>query len=287
MKRLAVILVLTLSALTLMGLWLSRPNYSSVDLNMSDTGDPEQGRYIYIASGCASCHIEKGSSDKFTLAGGQNFVTDFGVFYAPNISMSKEHGIGNWSLDDFSNAVRQGINPQGQHYFPAFPYVAYSKMTDQDLIDLWAFWQTLPINELPSQAHEIPWPFSMRQTLGLWKRLFSERDYRFAENTRGAYLVEALGHCGECHTARNRLGGLNNKAWLKGAPTPDGRGKVPSLAPFDLGWTEDDIVYYLETGFTPEYDVVGGHMAAVIENTSQLTLGDRREIARYLLALPQ
>ena len=111
--------------------------------------------------------------------------------------MSKEHGIGNWSLDDFSNAVRQGINPQGQHYFPAFPYVAYSKMTDQDLIDLWAFWQTLPINELPSQAHEIPWPFSMRQTLGLWKRLFSERDYRFAENTRGAYLVEALGHCGE------------------------------------------------------------------------------------------
>ena len=249
-------------------------------------GDKSKGAYIYVAAGCANCHASQGSSDKMILAGGQAFETDFGTFYAPNVSMSKSHGIGNWNVENFSAAVRDGVSPEGRHYFPAFPYTAYAKMTDPDLVDLWTFWQTLPASEEENKTHDLVWPISMRSNVGIWKLLFFGQPFVSQPNTRGAYLVEVLGHCAECHTPRDRMGALDTNFWMEGARNPSGVGKIPGITPKILNWTVDEIADYLETGFTPEFDMVGGHMASIIENLAQLSPEDRMAIATYLTNLP-
>ena len=249
------------------------------------TGNIENGAYVFDAAGCASCHMIKGSEDRLSLGGGQSFSTDFGVFYAPNVSMSVTHGIGDWTLDQFATAVRGGVSPEGEHYFPAFPYTDYTKMTDQDIVDLWKFWQTLPAVETANKAHDISFPYSIRRNLGVWKVLYADDYYVSQQGTRGAYLVEALGHCGQCHTPRDMFGGLDKNRWMMGAPSPDGRGNIPAISPSQLKWSTEEITEYLSTGFTPEYDVVGGHMAAVVDNMSRLTYEDRNAISTYLKKL--
>ena len=134
--------------------------------------DPKNGEYICAAAGCASYHVEKGSQNKLLLAGGQAFASPFGTFYAPNVSVSKTYGIGGWSKGPFGNGVRTGLSPEGTHYFSAFPYTSYAKMTDQDVVDLWSFWQTLPEVEQASLLHDISWPLSIRRNVGIWKLLF-------------------------------------------------------------------------------------------------------------------
>ncbi|MEO0866508.1 MAG: cytochrome c, partial [Pseudomonadota bacterium] len=213
------------------------------------------------------------------------------TFIAPNISPHPEAGIGAWSLEDFANALRHGTSPSGQHYYPAFPYSAYIRMTDTQIADLWAFWQSLPADPTPSAAHEVGFPFNIRLSVGGWKLLYLDPDWVMAgdlspELTRGRELVEALGHCSECHTPRNALGGLDQSRWLAGAPNPTGRGTIPALTPDKLEWSATDIAYYLESGFTPDYDSVGGHMVAVVENFAKLTAEDRAAVAAYLKALP-
>ena len=256
-------------------------------------GDPAKGETVFIASGCASCHAAPDAEGdaKLVLAGGQRFASDFGTFIAPNISSDPEAGIGAWSLEDFASAVKKGVSPDGQHYYPAFPYTAYSLMSDQDVVDLWAFWQTLPADATPSQPHEVGFPFNIRRSVGVWKLLYMTDDWVMAaaatpEIERGRYLVEALAHCGECHTPRDALGGLDRSAWLAGAPNPTGRGTIPSLTPEDLTWGPIEIAYYLETGFTPDFDSAGGHMVAVVENFAKLPASDRQAVAAYLKALP-
>ena len=251
------------------------------------TGNIENGAYVYDAAGCASCHMIKGSEDRLSLAGGQSFSTDFGVFYAPNVSMSVAHGIGNWTLDHFATAVRNGVSPQGEHYFPAFPYTSYAKIADQDIVDLWTFWQTLPAVEVADKAHDISFPYSIRRNLGVWKLFYADATYVSQEGTRGAYLVEALGHCAQCHTPRDMLGGLDENRWMMGAPSSDGRSNIPAISPSHLKWSTEEIAEYLFTGFTPEYDVVGGHMAAVVDNMSRLASEDRNAISAYLKKLPK
>ena len=259
------------------------PNY---DITLSDIApDPVNGEYIYTAAGCASCHIKKGSENKFILAGGQAFVSPFGTFYAPNVSMSKQHGIGSWTQSQFVTAVRSGLSPKGQHYFPAFPYNAYAKMKDQDAVDLWSFWQTLPEVENDSKPHEIIWPLSIRRNVGIWKTLFQDQNWVADDGARGTYLVEALGHCAECHTPRNRMGALDTTRWMQGAKNPSGTGRIPAITQEQLKWSSEDITEYLTSGFTPDFDVAGGHMAAVVENTSQLSQKDRVLIAQYLINL--
>lgn len=251
------------------------------------TGKIENGAYVFDAAGCASCHMIKGSEDRLSLAGGQSFSTDFGVFYAPNVSMSVTNGIGDWTLDQFATAVRDGVSPQGEHYFPAFPYTSYMKMTDQDIVDLWTFWQTLPAVETVNKEHDILFPYSIRRNLGVWKVLYADATYVSQGGTRGAYLVEALGHCAQCHTPRDMLGGLDENRWMMGAPSPDGRSNIPAISPSQLKWSAEEIAEYLSTGFTPEYDVVGGHMAAVVYNISRLASEDRNAISAYLKNLPK
>ena len=225
------------------------------------------------------------------LSGGQRFASPFGTFIAPNISTDPTHGIGGWSLADFASAVTRGVSPQGRHYFPAFPYNAYNKMQMQDLADLKAFMDSLPASTAPSQAHEVGFPFNIRRSLGGWKFLFENTDWVIAGDlteaeTRGRYLAEALAHCGECHTPRNALGGLKRGAWLAGAADPSGKGHIPNITPGKLDWSEEDIVAYLTSGFTPEFDSVGGHMVRVVENMARLPESDRAAIAAYLKRVP-
>lgn len=256
------------------------------------TGDPARGETVFIASGCASCHAAPDAEGdaKRVLAGGQRFASDFGTFLAPNISPDPDAGIGSWTLGEFASAVTAGVSPEGQHYYPAFPYTAYMHMTDQDVVDLWAFWQTLPADATPSQPHELGFPFNIRRSVGVWKMLYMTDDWvvpaaESPEIERGRYLVEALAHCGECHTPRDALGGLDRGNWLGGAPNPTGRGEIPSLRPDALAWGTTEIAYYLETGFTPEFDSAGGHMVAVVENFAKLPASDRAAVAAYLKAL--
>lgn len=251
--------------------------------------DIQRGKWIFFASGCASCHSAPDATgeDKLTLSGGRRFETQFGTFIAPNISSDPEFGIGSWTTVDFANAVIFGTSPNNQHYYPAFPYASYVRMTLEDAVSLHAFMKALPSRQDPSAAHEVGFPFSMRRTLGAWKTLFVNSDWivegDLSEQQRhGRYLVEALGHCGECHTQRNPLGGLDYDAWLAGAPNPNGKGSIPAISPDKLDWSEADIAEYLRSGFTPDYDSAGGEMAEVIENTSRLSDTDRAAIAAYL-----
>ncbi len=256
-------------------------------------GDAARGEQVFVAAGCASCHYAPDAEDdaKLILAGGQRFASDFGTFVAPNISPDPNAGIGSWSLAEFVSAVKAGVSPDGQHYYPAFPYASYNKMTDADVVDLWAFWQSLPADATPSQPHELSFPFNIRRSVWGWKFLYLNDDWVMTDTAtdeieRGRYLVEALAHCGECHTSRTALGGLDRSNWLAGAPNPSGRGRIPTLAPDEFTWPAEDIAYYLETGFTPDFDSVGGHMAAVVTNFSKLPASDREAVAAYIKALP-
>lgn len=257
------------------------------------TGDATRGETVFHATGCASCHMAPGAvgEAKLVLAGGQAFPSDFGTFLAPNISPDRQHGIGGWSLTDFANALQRGVSPDGQHYYPALPYWSYARMLPQDVADLYAFAQTLPASATPSQPHRIGFPFSWRRLLGGWKMLNSDADFVVQGDLtpaeqRGRYIAEAMAHCGECHTPRDALGGLDTARWLAGAPNPSGQGTIPNITPAKLEWSEAEIVIYLTSGFTPDYDVVGGHMVAVVENMAKLPEADRAAVAAYLKRVP-
>lgn len=270
------------------GLWITAPDRVDPERFSTLTGDAARGETIFTAAGCASCHHEPKAEDKLILTGGMAFPSDFGTFYAPNISPDPDQGIGGWSVEDLANAVTRGVSPKGQHYYPAFPYTSYAKMKDQDLVDLHAYLQTIPASATPSKPHDVGFPFNIRRSLGGWKFLFFSEDWVTEANSdqeRGRYLVEALAHCAECHTPRNALGGLDKSRWMAGAPNPSGQGTIPALTPDKLDWSAEDIAYYLESGFTPDYDSVGGHMAEVVDNFAKLSAEDRTAVAAYVKAL--
>lgn len=260
-------------------------------------GDAGRGETLFWAGGCVSCHAaaQAGGEERFRLGGGQALTTDFGTFVAPNISPHPKDGIGDWSPGDFANAMLRGVAPDGRHYYPAFPYGSYARMPPADVADLWAFLQTLPAVEGVAADHDLAFPYSLRRGVGLWKRAFLSDapvvavDEADAALRRGRYLVEGPGHCGECHTPRNVAGALRTDRWLAGAPNPEGRGRIPNITGGEggiAGWSAGDIAYYFETGFTPDFDTVGGSMAAVQRNLAMLVPDDRAAIAAYLKAAP-
>ena len=286
--------VKTLAACAILGAsvawYLSAPSALPLEVAAGHQPDAGNGALVFAASGCSSCHAAPDAADKNVLAGGYALVIDFGTFYAPNISWGPQ-GIADWSLPEFAHALRQGVSPTGKHYYPAFPYTSYVRMTDSDVADLFAYMQTLPADPTPNRPHDAGFPFNLSRGIGLWKRLYLtdapvlEGDLS-AEVIRGRYLVEGLGHCAECHTSRDALGGLDKDRWLEGAPNPSGKGRIPDISPTALDWSEGDLAAYFKSGFTPEYDSVGGSMAAVVENLALLPDSDRRAIALYLKALP-
>lgn len=258
------------------------------------TGDAKHGEQVFWSGGCASCHAaDKAEGDALmVLSGGRRFATEFGTFIAPNISPDPTNGIGAWSTGDLANAMLHGTSPKGEHYYPAFPYASYAQTTLQDVADLKAFIDTLPISDRANEPHQLSFPYTFRLSLGGWKFLFLNTTPAIPTalltliEQRGQYLVEGLGHCGECHTPRNALGGRQMSRWLAGAPNPDGKGKIPNITPAKLTWSEADIIEYLTTGFTPEFDSAGGSMADVVTNMSHLPPEDRAAIAAYLKKVP-
>ncbi|MDJ0860497.1 MAG: cytochrome c [Dinoroseobacter sp.] len=255
-------------------------------------GDPVAGEAVFWAAGCASCHKAPGAEgeDALVLTGGQRLETPFGTFVVPNISTDPDAGIGRWNLEMFADAVTLGVSPRGEHYYPAFPYTSYALMTDTDVADLFAYMTTLPASKAENGAHELKFPYTFRPGLGLWKRVNGDPRFQGPKGTpeveRGRYLAEALAHCAECHTPRDFMGRLEKDEWMAGAPNPTGTGRIPNITPGTLRWTQGDIAYYLETGFTPDFDSAGGHMASVVTNMQKLTAEDREAIAAYLMQLP-
>ncbi|MFZ1471064.1 MAG: cytochrome c [Paracoccaceae bacterium] len=274
------------------GYWLTRPHPLPASAVAGLQGDVTKGERIFYATGCASCHMAPGAKGdaQLVLAGGQAFASPFGTFIAPNISPDPAQGIGGWSLQDLASALTRGVSKSGQHLYPALPYAAYTKMKLQDVADLYAYLQTLPADPTPSQPHQIGFPFNQRIALGGWKLLYLSDAWAVPGNLtptedRGRYIAEAMAHCGECHTPRNALGGLDKSRWLAGAPDPSdptGKARVPNITPARLKWSQGEIAYYLTTGFTPDFDSVGGHMAHVVENFDNLPKDDAEAVAAYL-----
>lgn len=272
--------------------WITAPSPLPAATFDALTGDPAQGEVVFTAAGCASCHMAPGAEGaaQLVLTGGQTFPSPFGTFVAPNISPS-EQGIGGWSVADLGNALMRGVSPDGRHYYPALPYASYAKMQPQDVADLHAYMQTLPPSDAQSLPQDIAFPFSIRRTLGVWKALYLSPDWVMQgdlspEEARGRVIVEALAHCGECHTPRDALGGMDRTRWLAGAPNPSGQGTIPNITPGKLAWSQAEIATYLATGFTPEFDSVGGHMAHVVANMAKLPDSDRKAVAAYLAKVP-
>jgi mono/diheme cytochrome c family protein len=255
--------------------------------------DLANGRTMFIAGGCSGCHAVPDAEDKTRLGGGLALKSPFGSFYVPNISSDRRDGIGAWSEADFVTALTKGTSPDGRHYYPAFPYTSYERMQPDDLRDLFAYIKTLPAVSGRVRDHDMAFPFGFRRGLGLWKLLYLD-GVRFAPDpnksaplNRGAYLVEGPGHCAECHSPRNFLGGIIAAQRFAGGPNPEGKGWIPNITPKGLsGWSEKDIAYLLESGQTLDGDAVGGSMAEVVRNTEQLATEDRTAIAAYLKSLP-
>lgn len=256
-------------------------------------GDGGRGEAIFHAAGCAGCHAAPGAEGEArrVLSGGRALASPFGTFLAPNVSPDPVHGIGGWSLAAFANALTRGIAPDGRHYYPAFPYTTYARMRLQDVADLKAYMDTLPPSAEVSRPHALSFPFTVRLGLGLWKRRYLDPAWVVTgtlteAEARGRYLAEALAHCGECHTPRDRLGGPDRSRWLAGAANPTGEGRIPDITPARLSWSEAEIAAYLETGFTPDFDTAGGHMAEVVKSLALLPAADRAAIAAYLRRVP-
>jgi len=257
------------------------------------TANADNGRTMFLIGGCASCHATPNQDDKTRLGGGFALKSPFGVFYVPNISSDPNDGIGRWSEADFATAMLKGTSPDGRHLYPAFPYPSYQRMRLDDVRDLFAYLKTLPAVQAASKPHELPFPFNIRRTLGVWKFLFldgkpfSPDPSKDAPWNRGAYLVNGPGHCAECHSPRNVLGGIIASQRFAGGPDPGGGDDfVPNITPKELSMTHEQLVKLLETGETPDGDTVGGEMAKVTANTGKLSAEDRSAIATYIKSLP-
>lgn len=278
--------------------FLTKPD-PLADIHWADLGaaDVHRGEAVFWTGGCASCHAASGATGdaKLILSGGLALNSPFGTFNVPNISPDEKAGIGKWTLAQFGNAMKRGVGPDGEHLYPAFPYGSYSRMTDGDVRDLFAYLKTLPKSENVALPHKLSFPFNIRSLVGGWKLLYFSDKPRVAltgasdKVLRGQYIVEGPGHCGECHTPRDAAGGFKPDAWLAGAPNPEGQGTIPDITPGSKAigsWSEADIAAYLETGMTPDFDSVGGSMVEVQQNMAHLPASDREAIAAYLKAIP-
>lgn len=267
----------------------------------ASSGDAARGERVFWMAGCASCHSPSAAKgpDRLKLGGGDPIRTKFGTFYPPNISPDPKDGIGSWQFADFVNALQRGVSPDGRHYYPAFPYTSFARMKPQDVADLFAYLKTLPPVSGKAPTDAVSFPFNIRRGIGLWKRVFLHPDAPIvalsgdagAVVKAGQYIVEGPGHCGECHTPRSLggAGGLDHDSWLAGAPNPDGKGRIPNITPSKAGigsWSATEISDYLQSGFTPDFDTVGGLMVEVQQNIARLPKADRDAIAAYLKAIP-
>lgn len=256
------------------------------------TADLANGKEMFNAGGCVSCHATPKATDTTMLGGGLALKSPFGTFYVPNISPDRQDGIGAWSEAEFVTALTKGTSPGGEHLYPALPYTSYQRIAFNDLRDMFAYIKTLPPVAGRVRDHDLPFPFNIRRTLGLWKlvyldgKSFTPDPSHSMQWNRGAYLVNGPGHCAECHSPRDALGGIIRSLRFTGGPAPDGQGGVPNITQFKLkDWSVADIAGTLTDGFTPDADRVGGSMVEVVRNTALLTAADRTAMAVFIKSL--
>ena len=275
---------------------LTVPRTIAADEMPAHAPDVTNGELVFWASGCESCHADPDArgEDRLRLGGGRTLSTPFGNFTVPNISPDPVDGIGGWTPVDFVNAMKYGVAPGGYHLYPAFPYPSYQRMTIEDVIDLKAFMDTLPPISGRAAPHDLGFPFTIRRGIGLWKWLYAGNDTFVPDPAasdllnRGAYLVQGPGHCGECHTPRNAIGGPTAGRAYAGGPSPVGKGKIPNITPHRNGigtYSPAELVTLFETGLTPSFDSVGSEMALVVLSLGELPKSDLEAIAAYLMTL--
>jgi mono/diheme cytochrome c family protein len=294
MLRKLTILLLVIVLLGAGGLWaITRPETVPAEALPRHALDIDNGKTMFLAGGCASCHAVPDQPEQGLLGGGRALKSTFGIFYAPNISLHPEDGIGRWSEAEFVTAMAKGTSPDGRHYYPAFPYTSYQRMTLADLRDLFGYLKTLPPVQGKARDHAISFPYNFRRMIGAWKFFyvdgvpFEPDPTQSAQWNRGAYLVNGPGHCAECHSPRDRFGAVVAQHRFAGGALLEDDGWVPNISRKRLGeWTEKDFSYLLETGMTPDGDAVGSFMSLVIRNTAQLSIEDRTAMAVYLKSLP-
>jgi mono/diheme cytochrome c family protein len=270
-----------------------RPIFPLHHASNLEPGDAGRGKLVFEAADCGSCHASPGQDDRLKLGGGMVLDSPYGPFHAPNISPDPNDGIGSWTTADLANALLTGVSPEGEHLYPTFPYSSFAHMKLDDVRDLMAYLSSLPAVAGRTPPHELTFPLTIRRAIGLWKLLFLDRSPvvddpgRDAAWNRGHYLVEALGHCAECHSTRNIFGAVEDATRFAGGPDPSSVGYSPNITPSAIGtWSPEQISEALRTGVTPGLRVLGSSMADVTYNAALLPQGDRDGIAAYIKTLP-
>jgi mono/diheme cytochrome c family protein len=294
MLRKLVVAAIAAAVVGLAAFWfLTIPQSVPASALGAHTPDLANGKTLFNVGGCPSCHAVPKQDDRTRLGGGLGLKSPFGTFYAPNISSDVNDGIGGWSEAQFVTAMNKGTSPKGYHYYPAFPYPSYQRIKFDDLRDLFGYLKTLPAVQGRVRDHDLPFPFNIRRTLGGWKLLFLDGEpfkpdpKQSAQWNRGAYLVNGPGHCAECHSPRNILGGIVSGQRFAGGPNPEGEGWVPNITQKGLAdWSVKDIAYLLESGQTPDGDSVGSSMTMVVRNIELIGAEDRLAMATYIKSLP-
>lgn len=297
MLRRALIVVGVLVAAIAVGLWFltaPRPLPAS-ELAAGYHPNLANGEAMFTAANCSACHMAPGQDDRTRLSGGLKLKSPFGTFVTPNISPDPKYGIGGWSELQFVNAMKRGVDDEGQHLYPAFPYSSYSLMKTSDVRDLFAYIKTLPAVATPSGRHDLKFPFSIRRAVGVWKLLyFKPHEFvadpkKSASWNRGEYLAEGPAHCAECHTPRNALGGVQADKLYAGAPNLEKGGRFASnITPHKDGlgdWSAQDIADFLKSGTDKCFNEPTG-MRDVIASTGKLSDADLAAIGEYIHALP-
>ena len=294
-RALAAIVVLAIAAVSFV--WLTRPDPLPASAIPAHRADLRNGETLYRAGSCLACHRppDQSMADRGLPSGGRPFKTPVGVFYPQNITPDAQTGIGKWSEVDFVNAMARGLGPDGRHYFPAFPYMAYRAMRLGDLLDLRAYLMSLRAVSSPTREADVPLVALARRGVGLWQRLAFRQPPHSPDASRpvtwerGAYLVNAPGHCGECHTPKSWLMIEDLRRHLAGGPHPAGEGKVPSLHGLVARKRykdADDLVLALQNGETLGYEhLSSAGMAQIQESLSQLPEAELRAMSEYLISL--
>ncbi len=272
------------------GTYAWRSEISPIERPLTTSFDPAlvaRGAQLATLGDCAVCHTAPGGK---LFAGGLPLPTPFGTIYSTNITPDPATGIGSWSEAAFARAMREGVNREGQHLYPAFPYDHFTKVSDGDNRALYSFLMTREPVRAEPPANALPFPLNVRLVLAGWKLLFlrtgayQDDPARSAEWNRGAYLAEGLGHCGACHTPRNILGAEEkSKAYAGGVAEGWNAYALDAASPSPIPWTVDSMTDYLKRGWGAHHGVARGPMAPVTANLGSVPDADARAIATYLV----
>lgn len=271
---------------------LLHPKRDVADASPANIGN---GRDMFYAGGCGTCHASPGQAEETRLGGGVALKSAFGTFYMPNISPDAKDGIGGWTTAQFVDAMRAGVSAHGGNEYPSLPYTSFQRMTANDTRDLFGYIKTLPAVPGKVRDHDLNFPFNIRRGIGVWKLVFLDGEPlpaapgKSASWLRGRYLVEGPGHCAECHSPRDPIGAIVTDKRFGGAADPEGDAYVPNITPDDTGigyWSVHEIASYLNDGISPIGLPAGHSMTAVVANMAHLSPADRTAMAEYVKSLP-